>query len=188
MLNNASNLYNNELTLEYKKAYEREPKDDKSYGWEQKYSPNNLKALNYQSVRLETKPLSDDNRSGVKQLTQVKLLKLNEISKPLWIKLTRKDFYSLIKDVVNNLDNEHYKTIASGKKYDLKNAEKFLLEVINKKSTENEARELNNNLIKPDIFELEKSTSRSKDKSNNFLNILSNLESVFTGLYFHLSR
>ena len=187
MLNDASNLYNNELTLEYKKAYEREPKDDKSYGWEQKYSPNNLKALNYQSVRLETKPLSDDNRLDVKQLTQVKLLKLNEISKPLWIKLTRKDFDSLIKDVVNNLDNE-LTTIVSGKKYDLKNAEKFLLEIINKKSTENEARDLNNNLVKPDIFALEKSTSRSKDKSNNFLNILSNLESVFTGLYFHLSR
>ena len=187
MLNNASNLYNNELTLEYKKAYEREPKDDKSYGWEQKYSPN-TKALNYQLVRLETKPLSDGNRSDVKQLTQVKLLKLNEIPKPLWIKLTRKDFDSLTKDVVNNLDNEHYKTIVSGKKYDLKNAEKFLLEIINKKSTENEARDLNNNLIKPDIVALEKSASRSKDKSNNFLNILSNLESVFTGLYFHLSR
>ena len=33
VLCNAWNLYNNELTLEYKKAYERKPKDDKSYGW-----------------------------------------------------------------------------------------------------------------------------------------------------------
>ena len=33
VLRNAWNLYNNELTLEYKKAYERQPNDDKSYGW-----------------------------------------------------------------------------------------------------------------------------------------------------------
>ena len=33
VLRNAWNLYNNELTLEYKKAYKRKPKDDKSYGW-----------------------------------------------------------------------------------------------------------------------------------------------------------
>ena len=59
MLNNASNLYNDELTLEYNKAYEREAKDDKSYGWKQKNSPKNLKGLGYQRVKLETKSLSD---------------------------------------------------------------------------------------------------------------------------------
>ena len=53
VLNNVSNLYNSELTLEYKKAYEREPKDDKSYDWKQKYSDKNLKALDYQPVKLE---------------------------------------------------------------------------------------------------------------------------------------
>ena len=41
------------MTLEYKKAYEREPKDDKSYDWKQKYSDKNLKALDYQPVKLE---------------------------------------------------------------------------------------------------------------------------------------
>ena len=35
------------------------------------------------------------------------------------------------------------------------------------------------------IVALEKSTSRSKDRRNNILNILSNLESVFTGLYLY---
>ena len=72
-----------------------------------------------------------------------------------------------------------------GSKYDLENAEKFLLEIINKKITENEARKLYNNLIEPDIAALEKSTSRSADKGNNILNILSNLELVFTGVYLH---
>ena len=47
---------------------------------------------------------------------------------------------SLIKDVVNNLDNKDFKTIVSGTKNDLKNAYKFLLEIINKKITENETR------------------------------------------------
>ena len=56
---------------------------------------------------------------------QLKQLKLNKILKLFWIKLTEQDFDSLIKDVVNNLDNEDYKTIVSGKKYDLKNAETF---------------------------------------------------------------
>ena len=54
---------------------------------------------------------------------------------------------SLIEDVVNNLDNKDFKTIVSGTKYDLKNAYKFLLEIINKKITENETRYLYNNLI-----------------------------------------
>ena len=56
---------------------------------------------------------------------QLKQLKLNKIPKLFWIKLTEKDFDSLIKYVVNNLDKEDYKTIVSDKKYDLKNAETF---------------------------------------------------------------
>ena len=68
--------------------------------------------------------MSNENRSGIKQRTLLKQLKLDEILKPLWIKLTRKDFDSLIKDVVNNLDNEDCRTIVNDKKYDLKNAGK----------------------------------------------------------------
>ena len=48
--------------------------------------------------------------------------------------MTRKDFGSLIKDDVDNLDNEDYKIIVSAKKYDLKNAEKLLLKIITKKN------------------------------------------------------
>ena len=105
MLNNTLNLYNNELTLEYKKAYERECKDDKSYCWKRKYSPKKLKALNYEPLKSETKSLSDEKRSDIKQPTQIEELKLNEVPKPLCIELPRKDFDLLIKDVVNNLDN-----------------------------------------------------------------------------------
>ena len=106
MLNNTLNIYNNELTLEYKKGYERESKDDKSYCWKLKHSPKKLKALDYQPLKSETKSLSDEKRSDIKQPTQIKELKLNEVPKSLCIKLPRKDFDLLIKDVVNNLDNE----------------------------------------------------------------------------------
>ena len=45
-------------------------------------------------------------KSGTKEPTQLKQIDLNEITKPLGIKLSRGDFISLIKDVVNNLDNK----------------------------------------------------------------------------------
>ena len=72
----------------------------------------------------------------------------------------------------------------SGIRYNMKNAEKFLLEIITRKISKNEACELYNNLIKPSIDMLMKSTSRSKDKITNILNILYNVESVvFNSVY-----
>ena len=67
-----------------------------------------MKASDYQPVKLETKSLADDNRSDLKQPTQLKQLKLNEISKPLWVNLSGENFDSLIKDIVDNLYNEDY--------------------------------------------------------------------------------
>ena len=130
VLNDVSTLYDN-LIKEYTKVYGRESKNNKSDTLEQKYDPKNLRAL--EPVKLKTKSLSGENRTDIKQPTQFKQLKLNEIQKPLWIKMTRKDFDLLIKDVVDNLDNEDYKTKEGGNKYDLKNAGKLLLEIIAKK-------------------------------------------------------
>ena len=62
-----------------------------------------------------------------KQLIQSKQIDLNKITKLLWLKLSRNDFTSLIKDVVNNLDNKNYQTAINKDNYDLQNAEKFLL-------------------------------------------------------------
>ena len=101
VLNTVSKLYG-DLIKEYKQVYEREYKNDKSDSWKQKYDPKNLKALDYQSFKLERKSLSDEDRSDIKQSTQLKQLNLNEISKPLWINLSREDFNSLIKDVADN--------------------------------------------------------------------------------------
>ena len=54
----------------------------------------------------EFTPLFSQIKSGTKEPTQLKQIDLNEITKPLGIKLSRGDFISLIKDVVNNLDNK----------------------------------------------------------------------------------
>ena len=85
--------------------------------------------MTIQPFKLDTKSLSDENGSNIKQPTQLKLLQLNEIQKSLWIKLSREDSNSLIKDVANNLNNDNYKTTVNNHAYNLKNAEKFLLEI-----------------------------------------------------------
>ena len=94
-----------------------------------------MKTLDHQPVKLETKSMSDENIPNLEESTQLKQLKLNGISKPLWVKLTRKKFDSLIKDFANNLKNEDYKTTVNNPRYDLKNAETFLQEhFFNKKN------------------------------------------------------
>ena len=49
------------------------------------------------------------------------------IQKPLWIKLNKNDFDSLIQDVYNDLNNDEFKTTVDKKAYDLKNAKEFLV-------------------------------------------------------------
>ena len=176
------------MIKEYNKVYETESKDGKSESWKQKYDPKNLRALNYQTVELKTESLPDKDRSGIKQPTQLKQLNLNEISKPLWIQISRNDFISLIKDFVNNIDDKDYQTTVDKRKYDLKNAEKYLMEIIIKKISEKEALELYNSLIKPEVTAIDKASSRGKNKRNKTLNILNNIESsFFEGLYLHYS-
>ena len=101
VLNTVSNLYG-DLIKEYKQVFERQSKNDKSDSWKHKFDPKNLKALDYQSVKLERKSLPDEDRSEIKQPMQLKQLNRNEISKPLWINLSREDFNSSIKDVADN--------------------------------------------------------------------------------------
>ena len=126
-------------------------------------------------------------KSNNKEPTQLKQINLNEIIKPLWIKCSRKDFSSLIKNVVNNLDNKDYQTMISSNKYDLKSAEQFLLEIVTKKINKNEAHKLYKNLIEPKVSELTKAkSSRGKNKRLNILNIYNNVKSsIFEGVYFH---
>ena len=94
-----------------------------SFGFNKKFEP----------LFSKKRSLSEKSELDTEEPTQLKQIKLNEIIKPLWIKLSRKDFLSLIKNVVNNLDNKDYQTTISNNKYDLKNAEQFLLKIVTKK-------------------------------------------------------
>ena len=118
----------------------------------------------------------------------LKHLNLNEISKSLWIKISKNDFISLIKDVTNNLDDKSYQTTADKRKYDLNNVENFLSEITAEKTSKVEGHKLYNDLIKPDVDALQQTKGKGKNKRNNILNILNNTESsLFEGLYLYHS-
>ena len=74
--------------------------------------------------------MSEKSKLDTKEPTKLKQINLNEIIKPLWTNLFRNYFLSLIKDVVNNLDNKSYQTTISNNRYGLTNVEQFLLEIV----------------------------------------------------------
>ena len=120
-------------------------------------------------VKLKIESLPERSKSDTKEPTQLKQIDLNEMTKPLWIKLSRSDFASLIKDVVNNLDNKDYQTKINNDYYDLKNAEQFLVEIVTKKISKNEAHELYKTLIEPKVDKLRNAKGKGKDKRSNIL-------------------
>ena len=100
--------------------------------------------------------------------------------------MSRSDFASLIKDVVNNLDNKDYQTKINNDNYDLNNAEQFLPKIAAKKVIKNEVHKLYKNLIEPKVGKLTNANGKSKDNRSNILNILENIESsIFDGYYYH---
>ena len=66
-----------------------------------------------------------DQRPKLTKKEEIKTKKTNEVQKPLWVKINRNDFNSLIQDVYNNLNNNEFKTTVDKKTYDLKNAKNF---------------------------------------------------------------
>ena len=66
----------------------------------------------------------------------------------------------------------------------MKNAKKIWTKVITCKTTKNEVKKLYNELIQKDIDTLNKSKSNKPEKYN-ILDILSNVDSIFTGAYLH---
>ena len=139
-----------------------------------------------QPTQLKTEPFPDEDISNTKQSTQLKYLNLNEMSKPLWIKISKDCFISLTKDVNDKLDNKVYQTKVSVNNYNLKNAEEYLQELITKKISKDEALKPYNDLIKPGVDALKHAKGKSKNKRNNILNILNNVESsLFDDVYFH---
>ena len=98
----------------------------------------------------------------------------------------RNDFISLIKDVVDNLDNKDYQTTVDGLKCDLKNDRKVFAGNNYQKISKNKPLELYDSLMKPEVDALRNASNRCKNKRKNILNVLDNIESsVFDGTYFH---
>ena len=128
-----------------------------------------------------------EKKSDTKEPTKVKQINLNEIIKPLRIKLSRKGFLSLIEDVADNLGNKNYHITINNNKYNLKNVEQFLLEIVTKKKySKNEAYKLYENLIEPRVIELTRAKNNRSKKRLNILIIYNNVKSsIFKDLYFH---
>ena len=124
------------------------------------------------------------SKSDTKEPTQLKQIDLNEIRKPLWIKLSISSLTSLIKDVLNNLDKKDYQNKINNGKYDLKNAEQFLLKIVAKKISKNIARKLYENFINSKVDKLKTSNGKGKNKRINILSNLENIESsIFDSVY-----
>ena len=105
-------------------------------------------------------------KSTKKEETETK--KPDEVQKPLWVKINKNHFDSLIHDVYNNLNNDKFKTTVNKNVYDLKNAKKFLVKIITQKISKKEVLELYSDLITPDITELEKTKGKGKEKNITF--------------------
>ena len=64
---------------------------------------------------IETKPLSDESKSDIKQ----------PVYKSLWFKINIKEFEELTGDIYINQDNNNFEIIINKKTYHLKNAKKI---------------------------------------------------------------
>ena len=154
----------------YKKNYDSEVKDKEKRGRDYKH--------------FEIIDNGDQGpKSTKKEETETK--KPDEIQIPSWAKINKNNFDSLIQDVYNNLNNDEFKTTVDKKTYDLKNAKDFLVKITTQKIRKKEALKLYSDLITPDITELEKTKDKGNNRRHNILNVLRNLESVFTVVYWH---
>ena len=111
--------------------------------------------------------------------------KPDDIQKPLWVKINKNRFDSLIQDVYSNLNNNEFKTTVNKKAYGWKNVKTFLEKITTQKIGEENAKELYSDLITPEITELENAKGKGKNKRHKILEFLENLKLIFTGAYLH---
>ena len=125
IMNNVKLLYDRYFDA-YKKIYDsKKVKDEEKRGREYK--------------RFEIIYNRDQGpKSTKKEETETK--RTDEIQKPLWIKINRNNFNSLIRDLYNNLNNNEFKTTVDKKTYDLKNSKFFLEKITNQKISEEDAK------------------------------------------------
>ena len=106
------------------------------------------------------------------------------MQKPLWFRINKPEFDELTSDIYDNQNNKDFKITINKNTYYLKNAKKIWTKITASKISRNEARKLYNELIQKDIDALEREKSNS-NKKYNILEILNNINAIFTGNYLH---
>ena len=160
-------FYNKYLDA-YKKIYDnKNVKDEEKEG------------MTIDGLKLLIREIKDQNQLKKERPRQKKLMKHKNHCG------FKNDFYSLIQDVYNNLNNNEFQTTVDRETYDLKNAKKFLVRITTQKIGEIEVHELYYDLITPDIDRLKNAKGKGKNKRHKISEVLENLESVFTGTYLH---
>ena len=102
-----------------------------------------------------------------------------ELEKLLSFEINRGEFEELTNDIYNNQEITISKITC-----DLKNPKKIWTEVTSRKISKSDTKELYNELIQKYTEALEREKSNDIRKCST-LNVLNNLGSIFTGVYFH---
>ena len=103
---------------------------------------------------------------------------------PLWFRINKWEFDEVTSHIYNNQNNKDFKITVNKKTYDFKNAKNFWTRVTTSKIFKNKEKKLYKELIQKDIDALKREKSNSI-KKNNILEILKNIDAIFTGPYLH---
>ena len=106
---------------------------------------------------------------------------------PLWFRINKSEFDELKSNIYDNQNNKDFKITISKKSYDLKNAKIFWTKVTTSKISRNEVKKLYNELIQKDIDPL-KREKINNIKKHNILEILENIDAIFTDTYLHYKK
>ena len=106
------------------------------------------------------------------------------MQKSWWFKTNKPKFEELTSDIYDNQNNKDFKITINKKTYDLKNTNKFWTKITKSEISKNKAEKFYKELIQKDFDALKRGKSNST-KKNNILEILKNINAIFTGNYFH---
>ena len=107
-----------------------------------------------------------------------------KMQKSWWFKTNKPKFEELTSDIYDNQNNKDFKITINKKTYDLKNTNKFWTKITKSEISKNKAEKFYKELIQKDFDALKRGKSNST-KKNNILEILKNINAIFTGNYFH---
>ena len=125
------------------------------------------------------------NKDFAPLLSQIKSEQTEEkMQIPLWFRINQSEFDKLKSNNYDNQNNKDFKITINNKTYDLKNAKIVWTKVTTSKISRNEAKKLHNELIQKDIDALKREKTNNI-KKHNILEILENIDAIFTGTYLH---